>query len=363
MRQTVHPQFHALKVCEIERQTPESVAVSFELANGDADAFAFRPGQYVTLKATIDGKDVRRPYSICSTPGIGRLRVGVKQVDGGVFSTFVNEQLTDGDIIEVMPPEGRFGIEIGGDHDYLLIAAGSGITPILSIARSVLESEPKSRVTLVYGNRATASIMFLEELEDLKDRFLGRFNLIHVLSRETQDVDILNGRVDKDRLSELTRLGIIDPKGADSVFVCGPGDMIEGVNDALIGLGVEKTRIHFERFTPADGQEPRKAPSAAAEAAAAAGVQVETILDGLRKSFEISDSEETVLDAAQAAGVDIPYSCAGGMCCTCRCKIVEGEAEMAVNYSLEPWEVEAGYTLACQSRPTTKKLVLDFDAV
>ncbi len=359
----MHPQFHSLTVCDIERQTPDSVAISFELPGDDAEDFAFRPGQYVTLRTVIDGQEIRRPYSICCTPGIGRLRVGVKQVEGGVFSTFVNEKLSAGDIIEVMPPEGRFGIDIGGSHDYLLVAAGSGITPILAIARSVLEREPKSTVTLVFGNRATGSIMFLEELEDLKDRFLGRFTLIHVLSRETQDVDILNGRVDKDRLGDLTRHGLIDPKGADSIFVCGPGDMIEGVQQALVGLGVDEARIHFERFTPADGQEPRKAPSAATQAAAAAGIEVETILDGLRQTFEIANPEDTVLTAAQAAGIDLPYSCAGGMCCTCRCKVVEGKGEMAVNYSLEPWEIEAGYTLACQTRPTTKKLVLDFDAV
>ncbi len=308
---------------------------------------------------------MRRSYSICSGVDDGEIRVAVKKVDGGVFSTFANGGLAAGSPLDVMTPMGRFVVPVEPSRAkvYVAIAAGSGITPIMAQIKTILAREPKSCFFLFYGNRSAQSILFKDEIEDLKDRFLGRFTLIHVLSRETQDVDILNGRVDRDRLGELTRHGLIDPKGADSVFVCGPGDMIEGVQQALVGLGVDEARIHFERFTPADGQEPRKAPSAATEAAAAEGIEVETILDGLRQTFEIANPEDTVLTAAQAAGIDLPYSCAGGMCCTCRCKVVEGEAEMAVNYSLEPWEIEAGYILACQTRPTTKKLVLDFDAV
>jgi ring-1,2-phenylacetyl-CoA epoxidase subunit PaaE len=354
------PKFHDLKVAEIRRDTPDAVAIAFE-PPADAD-FTFIPGQHLTLRAEIDGQDIRRSYSICSPLGAKRLEVGVKRVEDGRFSRFVNDRLAVGDVIRVMPPEGRFAAPIGGAHDYLLIAAGSGITPILSIARSVLEGEPESRVTLLYGNRDTASIMFREALEDLKDRFLGRFTLIHVLSREAQDVELLHGRIDPARLGALAKSGAIEPKSADSVFICGPGEMIDAAAKALEGMGVDPARIHHERFTPAEDAAPR-APSAAARKAAETGAVVETLVDGARHRFTIRDAAQSVLDAAHAAGLELPYSCAGGMCCTCRCNFVEGGAEMAVNYSLEPWEIEAGYTLACQSRPTTPKLVLDFDAV
>jgi ring-1,2-phenylacetyl-CoA epoxidase subunit PaaE len=295
-------------------------------------------------------------------PGDPHLRVGVKKVADGHFSRFVNEHLAVGQSMRVMTPEGRFTAPIGGRHDYLLIAAGSGITPMLSIARTVLGHEPDSAVTLVYGNRSTDTIMFLEELEDLKDRYLGRFTLIHVLSREAQDVDILNGRIDGERLRLLAGRGLIDPAGADGVFLCGPGAMIDDVAKTLAGLGVEEDRIRFERFTPS-GEAPRPRPaSRQVEEAVAKGVPVEVVLDGVRRTFSVTDSAQTVLDAAHAAGIELPYSCAGGMCCTCRCRVVEGKTEMAVNFSLQPWEIEAGFTLACQSRPLTEKLVLDFDA-
>lgn len=356
--------FHPLTISAVERQTPDAVVVSFELPKDANGAFRFRPGQYLTLRAKIDGEDVRRTYSICSQPGEDRLKVGVKVLAGGRFSSWVNRELKTGDVIDVMEPEGRFGVDIGGTHDYLLIAAGSGITPMLSIAASVLANEPGSTVTLVNGNRATAAIMFLEELEDLKDRYLGRFNVIHMLSREEQDVDILNGRITADKLGELAERGLIDPAAADAVLICGPGDLIETASTALKSLGVAKERIRFERFTPADGRRPRKPePPAAPPAGAGAGeVEIEAILDGRRLRFDLTRPEQTVLDAGVAAGIDIPHSCTGGMCCTCRCRIVEGSGEMIVNYSLQPWEIEAGYTLACQTRPTSKRLVLDFDA-
>ncbi|MEJ8573037.1 1,2-phenylacetyl-CoA epoxidase subunit PaaE [Microbaculum marinum] len=355
--------FHPLNVRAVDRQTTDAVAISFELPKDVNGAFKFRPGQYVTLRTRIDGEDVRRTYSICSLPGEDCIRVGVKVLEGGRFSTFANTHLKPGDVIEVMEPEGRFGVEIGGTHDYLLIAAGSGITPMLSIAAAVLSHEPHSRVTLVYGNRTSDSIMFLEELEDLKDAYLDRFTLITLLSREAQDVELLNGRIDEARLKELAARGLIDPAGADAVMICGPGEMIDTVSRTLVDLGVDEKSILAERFVPADGQAPRTPPSPAARAAATEGAHVETILDGRRLAFDITDPQMSVIDAGLAAGLDLPYSCKGGMCCTCRCKIVEGEAEMAVNYSLQPWEIEEGFTLACQSRPTTKRLVLDFDAV
>ncbi|SES74508.1 1,2-phenylacetyl-CoA epoxidase subunit PaaE [Oceanicella actignis] len=353
--------FHELTVREVRPEAPDAVSVLFDVPEALRPAFAFRPGQHLTLRATIDGQDLRRAYSICSTPE-GGLRVGVRKLEGGRFSTFVCERLRPGDRIQVMPPDGRFGVDPGGRHDYLLLAAGSGVTPILSICRAVLENEPESRVTMIYGNRATETIMFREELEDLKDRFIDRFELIHVLSRESQDVELLHGRIDAERLRRMARAGLIDPARHDAAFICGPGEMIETAAGALREMGMPEERIHFERFTPAEDAAPRPVSDAAARAAEQ-GAVIEAVLDGARKSFRVTRPGQTVLEAAQASGLEIPYSCAGGMCCTCRCKVVEGESEMAVNYSLEPWEVEAGYTLACQTRPRSERLVLDFDAV
>lgn len=354
--------FHDLKVAHIARETREAVAIAFEVPEDLKDVFAFRPGQYLTLSAMIDGTEARRSYSICSAPGDPTLRVGVKKVADGRFSTFVNDRLRVGDTIRVMPPEGRFTSLAGARHDYVLIAAGSGITPLLSIARTVLGHEPESTVTLVYGNRSSDSIMFLEELEDLKDRHLHRFCLIHVLSREAQDAELLSGRIDGARIAELAARGLVDPLGADGIFLCGPGEMIDDVSAALAGLGVDPDRIRFERFTPS-GDAPRPRPrSRQAEEAARDGAEIEVVLDGTRRRFPMGDADATVLDAAHRAGLELPYSCAGGMCCTCRCRITDGAAEMAVNYSLQPWEIEAGFTLACQTRPTSNRLVLDFDA-
>jgi ring-1,2-phenylacetyl-CoA epoxidase subunit PaaE len=354
--------FHELTVAGIDRQTPEAVSLAFEIPANLRETFAFRPGQYLTLAADIDGEEARRSYSICSVPGEPYLRVGVKKVADGRFSSFVNERLGIGDTIRVMPPQGRFTSLIGDRHDYILIASGSGITPMLSIARTVLGHEPESTITLIYGNRTTATIMFREELEDLKDRHMGRFTLVHVLSREKQDVELLNGRIDGARIKAMAKRGLIDLPGADGVFLCGPGEMIDDVAGALRSLGVPEDRIRFERFTPAGGIEPKKAPSAATLQAVTQGVAVEVLLDGVRRNFQMADAGQSVLDAAHEAGIELPYSCAGGMCCTCRCRVVEGTAEMAVNYSLEKWEIEAGFTLACQSRPTSGRLVLDFDA-
>lgn len=356
------PRFHDLTVIDIERQTPEAVAVAFAVPDQLRDEFAFRPGQYLTLAATVDGQDVRRSYSICSAPGDALLKVGVKKVADGRFSRFVNEVLSVGDTIRVMPPEGRFTSLAGERHDYLLIASGSGITPMLSIARTVLAHEPDSTVTLVYGNRTTDTIMFREELQDLKDAHMRRFSLVNLLSREKQDVDLLNGRIDGERIRRMTDLGLIDPFGSDGVFLCGPGEMIDDVSAALKDIGVDPDRIRFERFTPSGEAPAPRAPSAAAKKAVAEGVAIEVVLDGVRRTFPMGEGASTVLDAAHKAGLELPYSCAGGMCCTCRCRVVEGQSEMAVNFSLEPWEIEAGFTLACQTRPLSPKLVLDFDA-
>jgi len=356
------PKFHALTVSDIHPEGSDAVAVSFELPAALRADYAFEPGQYLTLRATIEGQDVRRSYSISSPLGAAHLTVGVRRVDDGVFSSFVNGDLAVGDTMQVMTPEGRFTAKTGLAARYLLLAAGSGITPMMSIAASTLATDPNAEVTLVYGNRTTETVMFRLVLERLKDRYMGRFTLIHILSREEQDIPLLNGRVNGEKVTSLARVGAIDPIAADGVFVCGPGEMIDDVAAGLTALGLDPAKVHFERFTPAEGSVPRKKPSHKALAAVAHGASVEVILDGVRKSFQLEDANESVLAAAQRNGLDLPFSCQGGMCCTCRCKVVGGTAEMAVNYSLEKWETDAGFTLACQTRATSDKLVLDFDA-
>lgn len=346
--------FRALTVSEVRPEGEGAVSVAFDVPPEHREAFRHRPGQYLTLRRVVDGAEVRRSYSIACAPGDG-LRVGIRRVDGGAFSDWA-QGLRPGDVVEAMPPEGRF---VSGDEDeVLLIAAGSGVTPMVAIAAEALERG--ASVTLVYGNRASGSIMFKDALEAMKDRHMGRFRLVHVLSRETQDVALLNGRVDGAKVRDLAERGVIDAAGADAVFLCGPGGMIDEVSGALRGVGVPEERIRFERFAVAGA--PPRARSREAEEAAASGVRVEVVLDGARRGFELAEGDGSVIDAAERAGLELPWSCRGGMCCTCRCRVEEGSAEMAVNYSLEPWEVEAGFTLACQARPTSERLVLDFDA-
>ena len=347
--------FHELTVSRVRPQTADGVAVAFDVPDDLTETFRFRPGQYVTLRAEIDGEDVRRSYSICAADHAGHLEVGIKRVEGGAFSSFA-QALKPGDRVEVMPPQGRFTAAIGGRHDYLLVAAGSGITPCLSIASSVLHGEPDSTVTLVYGNRSAATVMFREEVDGLKDRYPARFRLFHVTSREQQDVGFLNGRVDGERIRALAERGLIDPQAFDAAYLCGPEAMIEEVAAALRELGMAEDAVRFELFTTAGAKPPPVRREAVAE-----GATIGIVIDGSRKSVAI-DGTQTVLSAAQSAGLDLPFSCAGGMCCTCRCLVTEGEAAMDVNYSLEDWEVEAGFTLACQARPKTETLVVDFDA-
>lgn len=347
--------FHDLTIREVRHETADAVAISFDLPEDLADIFHWKPGQYLTLRAQVDGQDIRRSYSIASLPG-KPLTVGVKHVPGGAFSSFA-QALTPGTRVQVMPPEGRFTCK--DEARLVLIAAGSGVTPMVAMAADALARG--AEVTLIYGNRNTGTIMFRDALEGLKDRYLDRFTLIHILSREPQDVALLNGRITGEKITSLARAGAVDLAQADGIFLCGPGDMIDDVTATLEQDGIPRDRIHFERFFTA-GEAPRKPRSAAADAAAAQGVAVAVVLDGTRRTLMFSAEDDTVLDAAERQGLDLPYSCRGGMCCTCRCKVAEGSAEMAVNYSLEPWELEAGFTLACQARPTSDTLVLDFDA-
>ena len=356
--------FHALTITDVRHETPDAVSIAFAVPEKLRRLFDFVPGQYLTLKTEVGKQELRRTYSICSGLDEGELRVAVKQVDGGRFSAFANSNLAPGQAIEVMPPLGAFGIapDPAAQRVYVGLACGSGITPILSIIKSMLEREPQSRFILLYGNRTTASILFREALDDLKDRYLDRLSIFHVLSRELQDLEALNGRLDGDKIALL--LGrLIDIAAIDHVFVCGPGSMPDESLVCLQALGIPAERIHLERFTPTlDGAAPAASVTAAAAKPAQPAAEAEITLDGSRHRFPVA-AGESVVDAALRAGLELPYSCRGGMCCTCRAKIVEGSAEMVTNYSLEPWEIEAGFTLTCQARPTSPRLVLDYDQV
>lgn len=354
------PQFHSLQISAVRPLTDDSVAVRFDVPEELAAEFSFVPGQYLTLRADVDGEDIRRSYSICSALDAGYLEVGIKQVYHGAFSNFA-AQLNAGDRINVMPPQGRFTCATGGRNRYLLIAAGSGITPCLSIASSVLEREPESEITLLYGNQTMASIMFKSELEALKDRYTNRFLLNQFLSRERHDQEIFTGRIDGKKIAELQSKQALNVTDFDAVYLCGPVDMIEGVEKVLDELGCGKERIKRELF--ATGDSPVKHAPVVAESVSVSGADVTIRIDGSEKFVAVDASQDTVLSAARRAGLDLPFSCAGGMCCTCRCKVVEGAVEMDVNYALEDWELEAGYVLACQSRPRSDTVTLDFDAV
>lgn len=353
------PSFHELTIIAVRKPSANSTALVFEIPPDLKDEFSFDPGQYLTLRTTIDGNEVRRSYSICSARSRSELAVGIKQVEDGLFSNHVLS-LKPGDKLNVMEPQGRFTAPLGGNHDYLLIAAGSGITPCLSIARSVLEEEAQSSITLLYGNRTSSTVMFLNEINALKDQHTERFQLIHILSREQSEPEFLNGHIDEKTIATLSDKKLIDISRYDAAYLCGPQDMIKSCTSGLLDHGMEENRILFELFGTTQHKGAWK--KAKANPANRAENAVSIILDGKRNTVPIDPKSETVLAAAQHAGMDLPFSCEGGMCCTCRCKILEGSATMDVNYSLQKWEVEAGFTLACQSRPSSKHLVLDFDA-
>jgi ring-1,2-phenylacetyl-CoA epoxidase subunit PaaE len=354
------PRFHTLHIASLRRETEDAVSLAFALPDALRAAYRYTPGQYLTLQATIDGEAVRRSYSICSGLDDGDLRVAIKRVPGGVFSTWANEELREGDAVPVMTPDGRFGIAIEQDAGRTLVAfaAGSGITPVLSILKTVLARETASRFVLFYGNRSTGSIMFRGVLEDLKDRYMARLSIFHVLSREQQDVAVLNGHLDAAKVGVLMR-AMLPAEAVDQAFVCGPQPMIEGLEKALADLGLPRARIHVERFTPGVGGRPR---TVAVPPATPPKAIVTVICEGVRWEIPVAEGE-SIIDAAIRAGRNLPFSCKGGMCCTCRAKLLEGQVEMTVNYSLEPWETAAGYVLTCQSHPVTERVVVDYDQV
>src|SRR6185312_6940659 len=312
------PRFHRLAVHDLRRETADAVSLTFDIPSKLADDYAFAPGQYLTLRTTMDGEEVRRSYSICSGPDDGELRIAVKKVDGGAFSSWAADELKAGDQLDVMTPTGRFGVAPAPDQAriYVGFAAGSGITPVLSIVKGVLAREPNSRFFLFYGNRSTSSMLFLEELEELKDRFMQRFSLFHVISGEEQDIPILHGRLDGEKVRVLLR-SLVPAAQVDHVFICGPSGMSEEIEATCRELGLADDKIHVERFVSEFGGKPR--PKTIVPATAPPKATASLIIDGKRREVPVAE-DESILDAALRAGMDLPFACKGGMCSTCRAK-------------------------------------------
>jgi ring-1,2-phenylacetyl-CoA epoxidase subunit PaaE len=359
--------FHDLPVSNITPEAAGAVAITFQVPEDLRSGFNFKAGQFLTLRATIDGKDVRRSYSISSSQNAyaqnGTLEVGIRPVQGGVFSNWAASKLKVGDVLRVMPADGRFIVQRPRAIHRVGFAAGSGITPILSILSSTLEEQTESKFTLVYGNRRMDSVMFNESLQDLKDRYPNRLTLIHVLSRQAQEVPLLEGRIDEAKVKEIVN-SLLPAASMDEVFICGPEAMIEATEKALLEVGVPARNIRTERFTsptlealPADTRKQvvlGHAPESKGE------VALTIVLDGKKHQMQMSATDK-ILDVALAAGLDLPYSCRGGVCCTCRAKVMRGSVVMEKNFTLEKWEAEQGFVLSCQAKPTSKEVVMSFD--
>jgi ring-1,2-phenylacetyl-CoA epoxidase subunit PaaE len=351
------PRFHSLRIAEVRRECADAVSLRFDVPQALAADYAFVQGQHVTLRALLQGRELRRSYSICAGADDGELRVAIRKVSGGEFSTHANAQLRAGDSIDVLTPEGRFHTPLhpANAKHYVAFAAGAGITPVLSLIKTALRREPRSRFTLLYGNRRVATTMFQEELEDLKDRYLDRFTLYNLFSREHQEVELFNGRLDAAKVKAFadTLLPVDD---IDEAFVCGPNTMLDEVEAALRELGLAGEHVHLERFgVPAAGAAHHVEPGDAPQA------MITVVVDGVRREVEFHAGDPSVLDAALRAGLDLPYSCKGGMCCTCRAKLLDGQLRMDKNYSLEQRDLDAGFVLTCQAHPLSEKVVISYD--
>ncbi|MER3470789.1 MAG: phenylacetate-CoA oxygenase/reductase subunit PaaK [Chitinophagaceae bacterium] len=354
--------FHPLRVKKIERETEDCVSIEFDVPPQLKEQFRFVQGQNLTIKKVLKGEELRRNYSICTSPLDNKLKVAVKKVEGGAFSVYANEQLKVGDVLEVLPPTGKFYTELNAKQkkNYVAFAAGSGITPVLSIIKTTLQTEPQSSFTLVYGNRTKNNIIFKEELEALKDKYLNRFRIYHILSREKTEAEINYGRIDTNKL-QLLFDKVIHLKACDDFFLCGPEEMIFCIKGYLESWGVVANKIHFELFT-VPGQKHSTVNtqrSTINDNSPKANVSVK--LDGIVFDFDLSFEGESILDAALKQGADLPYACKGGVCTTCKAKLTEGEVAMDVNWGLEPDEVAKGFILTCQSHPKTARIKVDFD--
>lgn len=351
--------FHPLKIADIRRETADCISVALEIPVDLQEQFQFKAGQYLNFRTFLDGQELRRSYSICCSPLETECRIAIKKVAGGLFSTFANEVLQIGDTLEVMPPTGRFGQQIEGQDGqlYVAFAAGSGITPILSLLKTVLATQSHSRFVLLYGNQNRQSILFKSELEALKNRYMGRLSVYHILSRETGDVSWLNGRIDAEKCKVLAQK-ILPVQQVSQYFICGPEAMIHTVKESLRKLGVEPKKIHFELF----GVSKSSPQTVAIKTDQGPLSKVKIQIDGNTLEIPVAYDGESILDVALRNGADLPYACKGGVCCSCRAKVLNGEVEMQVNYALEPDELAAGYVLTCQSQPRSEQVFIDFDA-
>lgn len=353
--------FHKIKVKEVYKETKDCSVVSFDIPKHLKNDFKYKPGQYLTLRAIIDDEDIRRSYSLCSSPMDDEWKVAIKQISGGVFSTYANTQLKGGDVLELMAPSGDFYVEVAPEkqNNYIAFAAGSGITPILSIMKTHLEAEPNSTFKLFYLNRTVKSIIFKEEIEQLKNEYFDRFQVFYFLTKEQRDIPLLNGRFDTEKLQILTKT-FIDVADTSDCFICGPQDMIFLIRDELVAAGLPKEKIHFELFFSGKTEEDNKHIAEVLENKVE-GTDV-TIIDGGKEFHFIMEAEyDNILDGALAAGADLPFACKGGVCSTCKCEVVDGAVEMKINYALDEKEVSQNLVLSCQAVPTTEKVIVNFD--
>lgn len=350
-------QFVALKIKSITPQTDQAICIAFDVEPEQQEAFKYQPGQHLTIRHQTQDGELRRCYSICSHDTLEDMSIAIKKIDQGIFSTWANEHLKAGDTLDVMPPQGVFYQKAArsGGQNYLGFAAGSGITPILSIVKNVLFNQKDASFSLIYGNRSWKQTMFSEQIMDLKDQFKERFQLINIFSREMNDSELFNGRIDADKIKQLFDSELLDLQ-FDHCFACGPEEMMNAVESVLPDFGIEKSKIHTERFNTGSPVKQSKEQIANRNEE-----KVHVILDGRELLVEVSKEDDSILDAALRAGADLPYACKGGVCATCKCKVLKGKVEMAINYSLEEDELEKGYVLSCQARPVSDNVVLSFD--
>jgi len=354
-------EFHNLKVADIYKETEDTSVVTFEIPSELQDTFTFRQGQHLTLKADIKGEDVRRSYSLCSSPIEHQWKVAVKLIPGGKFSTYINEELKTGDQLEVMAPSGTFGVSVKPEEqkNYLFFAAGSGITPVLSMIKTHLKAEPNSTCKLFYVNKTAKSIIFKEELEQLRNTYFGRLEIYYFLTKERRDIELFNGRFDDEKMEVLTKT-FIDIPDTSEVFLCGPEKMVNYVSEYLVNKGLPKELVHYELFVTGLSEEDIKRAERLAQQNVE-GIEI-TIVDGGKEfGFTMTKEYDNILDAALGAGADLPFACKGGVCSTCKCRVVEGAVEMKINYALDEKEVSQQLVLSCQAVPTTEKVVVDFD--
>jgi ring-1,2-phenylacetyl-CoA epoxidase subunit PaaE len=354
--------FHKLRVAEVKRETPDAVSVRFDLPEDLRKTFTFKAGQHLTFRREIGGEELRRNYSVCVSPGEGVLKIGVKKITGGAFSGWVNDELKAGDVVEVMAPHGSFcwSFDAAAKREYVAFAGGSGITPVLSLLKTALAMEPNSRFTLFYGNRNSPGVMFLEEIAGLKDRYVDRLSVFHFLEEEEEEIELFNGRLDRAKADEVLTT-LVRPSNVDAFFICGPGPMMDAIEEALVAKGIEKPRILIERFTTG----PLSATQAAAARALeekAAGLKMSVTLNGRRMQVAFDPEKHSILDNVRAAGLPAPFACKGGVCATCRAKVTAGEVSMKVNYGLSEAEIAEGYVLTCQATPLTEGVALTYDA-